>query len=151
MKVGDIMNREPVTARTTQTFGDAFRILVENRTTNLPVIDEDGVFKGNFDLNDIWRTLLPRATQLARKSIEDLAFVSSSIEKLKERIHEAGPLPVTQFLTAEDAPTLFPENPLTQAILLLDEHEEVLAVVDRQSRKLVGTLSSWDVLDPLRT
>jgi CBS domain-containing protein len=150
MKVGDIMNRTPVTACTTQTFAEAFRILVEHRATNLPVVDPDGVFKGNFDLTDIWSTLLPKAAQLARKSIEDLAFVSSSIEKLKDRIQESGSLSVTKFLTAEDAPALYPESPLTQAILLLDEHEETLAVVDRHSRKLVGTVSAWNVLDPLR-
>ena len=150
MKVAEIMNRAPVWVRSDSTFGSAFQTLLESHVTTIPVVDAEGVYKGIFDLKDIWDILLPKAAQLSRKSIEDLSFVSSSIDKMKDQIGEASALPITQFLTSEDLPALHPESPLIQAVLLLDEHGETLAVVDRHTRKLVGTISAWQLLDALR-
>ena len=150
MKVAEIMNRAPVSVRSDSTFGSAFQTLVESRLTTIPVVDADGVYKGIFDLKDIWDILLPKAAQLSRKSIEDLSFVSSSIDKMKDQIAEAAALPIGQFLTSEDLPALHPESPLIQAVLLFDEYGEMLAVVDRQTRKLVGTIGAWQLLDAMR-
>ena len=150
MKVAEIMNRAPVSVRSDSTFGSALQTLLESRVTTIPVVDAEGVYKGIFDLKDIWDILLPKAAQLSRKSIEDLSFVSSSIDKMKDQIAEAASLPIEQFLTSEDLPALHPESPLIQAVLLLDEYGETLAVVDRQTRKLVGTVSAWQLLDALR-
>jgi CBS domain-containing protein len=150
MKVAEIMNRAPVSVRSDSTFGSAFQTLLESRVTTIPVVDAEGVYKGIFDLRDIWDILLPKAAQLSRKSIEDLSFVSSSIDKMKDQIGEAASLPIAQFLTSEDLPALHPESPVIQAVLLFDEHGETLAVVDRQTRKLVGTIAAWELLDALR-
>jgi len=139
MKAGEIMNRAPVTVRTDQTFGEAFRVLIESRQATLPCVDGSGVYKGLFDLKDIWDVLLPKAAQLSRKSIEDLSFVSGSVERMKERLAEAAGLPVTRFLTADDAPPLHTDSPAMQA-----------AVVERGSGKLAGVVSPWHVLDALR-
>lgn len=149
MKTGEIMNRTPVTVRIDQTFGEAFRILVQNRASNLPVIDAAGVYQGSFDLTDIWNILLPKAVQLNRKSLEDLSFVSTSNEGLQELIDEASPLSVRLFVSDADAPPIYPDGPVIQAILMLDEYCETLAVIERGSRKLVGTVSAFDVLDRL--
>lgn len=149
MKTGDIMNRTPVTVRIDQTFGEAFRILVQNRASNLPVVDAEGVYKGSFDLKDIWNILLPKAAQLDRKSLEDLSFVSTSFEKLKDLIEEASSRTVSEFVNGDDAPPLYSDSPVMQAILLLDECGETLAVIDRRTRKMVGTVFAWDILDPI--
>jgi CBS domain-containing protein len=150
MKVAEIMNRTPVSVRSDSTFGSAFQTLLESRVTTIPVVDAEGVYQGIFDLKDIWHILLPKAAQLNRKSLEDLSFVSSSIGKMKDQIEEAASLPIAQFLTSADLPALHPESPLIQAVLLLDEYGETLAVVDRQTRKLVGTIAAWQLLDALR-
>lgn len=150
MKIGEIMNRAPISVRMDQTFGEAFRVLVETGHKFLPVVDADGVYHGNFDLNDIWGVLLPKAARLNRKSIENLAFVSSSLDKLKDRLGEEAGEPVSKYVTRSDAPPLAPENPVIQGILMLDECRETLAVVDPHSHKLVGILSATDVLNALR-
>ena len=149
LKTGDIMNRAPVSVRSDQRFDEAFQTLVRNRISNLPAVDEHGIYRGNFDLKDIWSILLPRAAHLDRNSLHDLSFVATSLDKLKDLIQDAASLRVSDFLNSNDTPALHPEDPVTQAILLLDEHGETLAVVDSQTRKLVGTLSPWDVLDPI--
>jgi len=150
MKVGDIMNRAPVTVRTDQTFGDGFGVLVQSRQTVLPCVDATGVYRGVFDLKDVWDILLPKAAQLNRKSLEDLSFVSSSVDKMKDQIGDAAAEPISRFLTAEDIPPLHPDSPLIQAILLFDEYGENIAVVERETRKLAGVISAWQILDALR-
>jgi CBS domain-containing protein len=150
MKIGEIMNRAPISVRMDQTFGEAYRALVETGHTFLPVVDASGVYHGNFDLQDVWGVLLPKAARLERKSIENLAFVSSSIEKMKEQLAEVAETPVSKYVTRTDAPPLSPDNPLIQGILMLDECGQTLAVVDPHSKKLVGVLSAADVLGVLR-
>lgn len=150
MKIGEIMNRTPVSVRMDQTFGEAFRVLVETGHTLLPVVDSEGVYRGNFDLADVWSVLLPKAVHLNRKSIENLAFIPSSLEKMKEQIAEEAGEPLEKYVTRSDSPPLSPESPVIQGILMLDECGGTLAVVDPQSHRLVGILSATDVLTALR-
>jgi CBS domain-containing protein len=150
MKVADLMNPAPVSVPVDATFGAAFQLLRDSRATSLPAVDAAGIYRGIFDLKDVWDVLLPKAAQLHRKSIENLAFVSTSVEKMKEQLALAASRPVTDFLTAEDAPPLHPDSPLLQAILLFDQYGETIAVVDRGTKKLVGSIASWQILDALR-
>lgn len=150
MKIGEIMNRAPVSVRMDQTFGEAFRVLVETGHKFLPVVDAEGVYHGNFDLKDVWGVLLPKAARLDRKSIENLAFVPSSLEKMKDKLADAAEDLVEKYVTRSDAPPLAPESPVIQGILMLDECGETLAVVDANTHKLVGILSATDVLNALR-
>lgn len=150
MKIAEIMNREPVVVRMDQTFGEALRILMDSGHGFLPVVDGEGVYLGNFDLEDIWSVLLPKAARLNRNSLGDLSFVSSSLEKMKDQLAEAAQEPVERFVTRADAPPLSPDSPVIQGVLMLDEYRESLAVVDTQTHKLVGILGAKDVLNALR-
>lgn len=150
MKIGEIMNRAPVSVRMDQTFGNAFRVLVETGHKFLPVVDADGVYRGNFDLADVWGVLLPKAVRLNRKAIENLSFISSSLDQMKEQIAEEESEPVEKYVTRNDSPPLSPDSSVIQGILMLDECGETLAVVDPHSHKLVGILSATDVLNALR-
>ena len=150
MKVVDIMNRAPVTVRSDQTFGEGLDRLLQSRQPVLPCVDPEGIYKGIFDLKDVWDILLPKAAQLNRRSLEDLSFVSSSIDKMKDQIAEAASEPIARFLNTEDAPVLHPESPLIQAILLFDDFGPNIAVVDRQTHKLTGVVSAWHLFDALR-
>lgn len=150
MKIGDIMHRAPVTVRMDQTFAEAFRLLAERHFTILPVVDAQGVHKGNFELRDVWDVLLPKAVKLDRKAIEDLSFVSSSVDKLKDLLADRGGEPVSNFVNGSDSPAIHPDSPLLQAILLLEEFGQSLVVVDRGTHKVVGVVSAWEVLDSLR-
>lgn len=150
MKIAEIMNRAPICVRLDQTFGDAFRILTESGHGFLPVVDADNTYHGNFELQDIWGVLLPKAARLSRSSLGDLSFLPDSLETMRERLREAADAPVSKFVTRADAPPVSPDTALIQGILLLDEHREALAVVDSKSHKLVGILGAKDVLNALR-
>jgi CBS domain-containing protein len=150
MKVSEIMNANPVTVRIDQTFAEGLEILLRTHHTMLPVVDGDGVYRGIFDVRDIWRILLPKAAKLTRRSLEDLSFAHTSPEKMREQIAAASELPIGRFVTKEDLPALTPECTVIQAVLMLDEHGETMAVVDKATRRLVGVLAPWQVLDILR-
>lgn len=150
MKVGEIMNANPVTVRIDQTFAEGFAILLRTHHAMLPVVDSEGIYRGIFDVRDVWQVLLPKAAKLSRKSLEDLSFAHSSPEKMREQIAEAAALPISRFVTKEDLPALTPDCTVIQAVLMLDEYGETMAVVDKATRKLVGVLAPWQVLDILR-
>ena len=150
MKIGDIMNRAPVTVQQGQTFAEAFKLMLEQRSSNLPVVDAQGAYLGNFDLRDVWNVLLPKATQLSRKSLEDLSFVSGSIDRYKDRLAEVAGDPVTRFVNKSDQPAVHPDTPVTQAMLQLDTVNEAIAVVDRKTHHVVGVVTAWEILDALR-
>lgn len=150
MKIGDIMNRAPVTVRIDQTFAEAYAVMLDRRFTSLPVVDAKGAYLGNFDLRDVWNVLLPKATQLSRKAIEDLSFVSGSVERYKDRLAEVSGESVAKFVNKTDQPAVHPDTPVTQAMLQLDAVNEAIAVVDRTTHHVVGVVSAWEILHALR-
>lgn len=149
MNVEELMRREPATIGADGTFAEAYRRLVELRVRSLPVVDPDGIYKGMFDLYDIWGVLLPRAARLNDASLQDLAFVSSSESQLRDKLREAGTKRVTEFVD-RDLPAVYPDTPLQEAVRLLYQHDGNLAVVDRKTHRLLGLLSAWEILEKLR-
>ncbi len=86
---------------------------------------------------------------LGMKSLTDLAFVSDAKDVMHEKLLEAGPRPVSQFLDAQVQP-IHPDTPVKEAILLFYKHQGDLPVIDRATRRLAGTVSPWEILQALR-
>lgn len=149
MTVGSIMNREPATVPLSENFENAFCMLRDRRIESLPVVDSEGIYKGMFDLTDVWELLLPRAILLRMQSLTDLSFVSDAREALQEKLKEAGPNRIVDYLDA-NVEAVYPETPVKEAIFLLMEHPGNLPVVDRGSRRLLGIVSPWEILEALR-
>lgn len=55
--VGDVMEKDPVTAAPGTSLRAAYDILVERRISILPVVDPDGVFQGLYSFKDVRRIL----------------------------------------------------------------------------------------------
>lgn len=150
MVVQELMNRDVMKLPLSATFGEAFRMLSEHKIRSLPVVDELGVYRGMFDLYDVWRVLLPKAATLGGDAVRDLAFLPTALEQLREKLREAENRPVREFLDDEKSPSVAAEAPVKEAILLLYRHGGNLPVVDRKSRKLLGIVSAWEILATLR-
>jgi IMP dehydrogenase len=56
-KVGDVMERDCVTAPPGTSLRQAYEILLEHRISILPVVDKDGVFEGLYSFKDVRRIL----------------------------------------------------------------------------------------------
>jgi CBS domain-containing protein len=149
MNVEELMNRDPLTIGADVSFSSAYQQLLDLRVRSLPVVDDAGIYKGMFDVYDIWGVLLPKAARLEGRSLRDLAFVSSSEGQLREKLREAGSHRVSEFVD-RDLPAIYPDTPLQEAIRLLYEHDGNLAVVNRKTGELLGLLSAWEILARLR-
>jgi CBS domain-containing protein len=150
MTAQTMMKTDIVTLVPGDTFGKAFNIMVDRRIRSLPVVDAQGVYKGMVDLFDVYQVLLPKAATLDSEFMQDLAFISGSKEKLKEKLEEAASRPVSEFLAGKEVEPIHPETAAQEALMLLFKHNGNIPVVDKNSHKLVGILSPWEILDPLR-
>ncbi|MCS7023702.1 MAG: CBS domain-containing protein [Bryobacteraceae bacterium] len=151
MTIQEVMKASPATVAPDETFGHAFALMMEQKLTHLPVVGSEGVYLGMFDLRDIWQVLLPKAALLAMDSLSDLAFFYESKKQLIDKLRHAANRRVEEFLKEEDAPLeVYPDMPVIEAVLLLHRHDGVLPVVDRKSRRLVGMVGAWDILERLR-
>lgn len=150
MTVQEVMSREPVTVALRETFAMAFATMMDGNLSNLPIVDEQGIYRGMFDFHDIWELLLPKAALLAMDSLPDLAFMADSKQQMSERLKEFGSRPMSDFLDDVESPAVHPDTPIKEAILLLHRHDGILPVVERKTRKLLGLVSAWDILVSLR-
>ncbi|MBL8176576.1 MAG: CBS domain-containing protein [Bryobacterales bacterium] len=149
MNVSTIMNPNPVTLSVTETFGAALALMRDRRVRVLPVVDLQGVYQGTFDFHDVWKTLLPKAVLLGMDSLTDLSFVSDAKDILTEKLAEASTRSVGEFLDVPIEP-IHPETPVKEAMLLFYQHDGDIPVVDRKTKRLVGIVSPWEIIDSLR-
>jgi CBS-domain-containing membrane protein len=119
---------------------------------NLPVVDASGVFVGLFGLRRLSHLLLPKAAlSLGAHSISDLHFLPDEIVQMGDRWHVIANQPVENFLEKKKK-LLFctPQTAFPELLALLDESKDSslpVIVVEGDSRKVVGMVSTWDVLE----
>lgn len=58
LKVDAVMTKEPVTIHPEQTIGEAARLMLENRISGLPVVDETGCICGIITESDIFSMIV---------------------------------------------------------------------------------------------
>lgn len=150
MTVSTLMNTHPITIGPEVSFGEALQTIEEHGIRGLPVVDSAGTYMGMFDLYDVWKQLLPRAVLIQEKFLEDLSFFSGTHQELKEKLTTAAPKPILEFLGDEQSPPIHPETPVEEAILLLFRHERALPVVEKKTRRFVGIVTAWEILNSLR-
>jgi CBS domain-containing protein len=144
------MKTDIATLSLSDTFGKAFELMVDGHISSLPVVDAQGLYKGMVDLYDVWQVLLPKAATLDSEFMQDLAFMSGSKDKLKEKLDDAAARPVSEFLDGKEITPVHPECPAQEAIMLLFKRGGCIPVVDKNSHKLLGIVGPWEILDPLR-
>ena len=140
------------TLRPTDSVADALSLMHEKHVRNIPVVDEAGTFIGLFGLRRLSHLLLPKAAlSLGRHSISQLHFLPDEIVQMGDRWHEIADQPVVNFLEKKKK-LLFctPETAFPELLALLDESKDTslpVIVVEGDTQKLVGMVSTWDVLE----
>ncbi len=71
--------------------------MLDDRVSDLPVVDAAGRFIGMFKLDRLYATLLPKAA-LIGYGMPDLAFVSDTLGQLREKMREIEHLAVRDFV-----------------------------------------------------
>ena len=85
----------------TETVADATRKMLEDRVSDLPVVNAAGELVGMFKLDRLYAALLPKAALLG-EGLTDLAFVSDTLDQLRERMREMQNRPVREFTVKPD-------------------------------------------------
>ncbi len=153
MTCQEIMNADPPVLRHTDTVGTALRRLLATRYLALPVVDDDRRYMGVFAKSRLFGLMLPSIVALEDllpkiAHLTDLAYLSDNLEDLRARFAALRGDPVAQYADRE-APTLKPDSPLMEAVLLVFRTRNFVPVVEPVSGRLVGMVSTWEILDKL--
>ena len=131
----------------TDTVAEATRRMLDDRVSDMPVIDASGALVGLFRLDRLYAALLPKAALLG-DGLSDLAFVSDTLGQLRAKMREVERRPVREFKVMP-AQVVHPETTPVQIILLLHHGANNIPVVSPDTGKLVGMVSARDVLAAL--
>ena len=138
------MTQAPLSVREDETVGAASAKLIEHRYINLPVVDASGKFVGMFGIYDLFSLLVPKVA-LAGGLLPNLRFMGDDPEDLRSKFREIGARTVGD-AAERDVRVLYPDTPQIEALRLFCEQHSTLAVVERDTRKLVGIVSYWDAV-----
>ena len=108
------------------------------------MVDSEGCYAGMFGVNDLLSMLVPRVA-LAGNVVANLRFIGDDPAELRKRYAELKSRRVGDSLD-RGASTLTPETPQNEAIQLLCQSHNALAVIDPATRKVVGVITGWDAI-----
>lgn len=147
MTCHSIMIPDPVTFRTEVSVGEAVGVLVARHFRSVPVVDATGKMVGQFGVHALLRMLVPRiATE--KLGLPHLPFVQDDLEDLRRRLRHFWDRPVGEY-AEHDYFVVHPDTPLTKTVLSLYHTHDNLPVVDRDSGRLLGIISYWDIVQRL--
>jgi len=142
MQVKHYMVRSVATVRDRDTMGEALATMVKHRRQALLVVDENETYVGEITSFTLARLLLPSEQDMARAT-QQPEF--ETINDVDDRITPHLSRHVADF-AEDDVPIMYPETPLVEAIKLLAEGALRLPVVEPETKKLLGAISSLTVL-----
>ena len=144
----NLMNPQPLTLRPTDTVATGADYILKHRLRHMPVVDEQGRYVGTFSIYSLLRLTLPKAV-IMEEGLADVSFIHETTGDLARRLRERGHEPVANWLSKDD-PVMHPATPTMEVMLLmLRGHTTSVPVVDKQSHRLEGIISFWNVLEKL--
>ncbi len=139
------MNPNPVVLRTSDTIEHGARQIMAKQRRSLPVVDDEGRFKGMLTVSCLLYLCLPHAAT-TDKGLTSVSFVQTSLDDLRERLKEKMDKPVTICLKEkETVMVVHPDMPILETLLTLYQTKANLPVVEKASGKLVGMISYYNV------
>ncbi len=148
MTAQTLMNPNPVTLRLTDTVAAAAEHIIKQHLRHIPVVDDQGRYVGTFSIYSLLQLALPKAVTM-KAGLSNAGFVNEETPELAQRLRERGNEPVANWLSKD--PVLYPDSSAMDALLMLLQGRVSVPVVDKQSQKLAGMMSSWNVIEKLTT
>ncbi|HFD86447.1 MAG TPA: CBS domain-containing protein [Gammaproteobacteria bacterium] len=138
-----IMDSEHTSLRPDHKIRSAAQCIMEKRYRSVPVTDENGRYLGLFGVTCLLKQVIPKAA-IIEDGLENLSFVNDTLTDLHQRFTEIADQPISICMN-QDAPTVAPDTPLIEALLILYRSKVSLPVVERESGKLLGMITYWGV------
>lgn len=143
LTASDIMDPNPTVLHPSDKVSKGVKCIMEHRYRRLPVIDDEGRFKGVFGVNCLLRLVLPKAVVMD-KGLKTVPFVRERLSDLHRRLKEVEDEPISLCMHYESE-QVSPDTPLLETLLILYKTRASLPVVDPKTNKLVGMISYFDV------
>lgn len=139
----EVMNPNPITLKPTDTIKCASEYIMKHRFRSLPVVDENFCFLGMFGVNCLLKQVIPGPV-LIQDGLENVSFIHESLEDLYQRFDEVSNQPIS-FCKSHEVQPVPPDTPLTEILLQLYETRSAIPVVEKDTCKLLGMISYWNV------
>ncbi len=150
MSAESIMSNDLFTLTPDVTVADALQAMCDHKVHNIPVVDREGAFVGLFSLRRITHALLPMAAQVEGGGLNiDMSFVTDSADAYLDRLLKIGHKPISEFLEKKKKLRFCKlDTPIPRILQLLSENPTSLPVlvIKGKQKKVVGMVSTWDVL-----
>jgi CBS domain-containing protein len=138
------MNPNPVILRTSDTIAHGAEQIMAKQRRELPVVDDEGRFQGMLTANCLLYLVLPKAATM-EQGLDALPFVRNSLDDLRVRLKKYLDKPITLCLTRKNVAVVHPDTPMLETLLILYRAKANLPVVEKNTGKLVGTISYYSV------
>jgi CBS domain-containing protein len=147
MTAKTLMNPDPMTLGPSDTVAAAADRILEHHLRHLPVVDEQGRYLGTFSVYSLLKLTLPQAV-LDKHGLDNVSFVTEHVGDLARRLGGRRDEPVRNWLNIHEV--AHPNTPAMEVMLLmLHGRTTSVPVVNKESGKLEGIVSFWDVLEKL--
>lgn len=138
------MNPNPGFLRTSDTIARGAKLIMAKERRSLPVVDEKDRFVGMFSANCLLYLVLPKAATM-EQGLDSLPYVQDTLDDLRERLKSYLDKSVTLCLKKKDVAVVYTDTPIVETLLTLYKAKANLPVVDRDSGRLVGTISYYSI------
>lgn len=132
----------------------AFQIIKKSRARFLPVVDSDGKYVGVFTAPTLLKLILPRAATIGMSSeatrvpIENLGFMNLTKADFDTQVERLREEKVSDNLSnPANIPVAAPDTPVMEGIFLVWKYKRHVILVEPDTKRFVGTVSSNSLLD----
>jgi CBS domain-containing protein len=147
MNCAAIMTSNPPVIPDSASVADAAAKLVAERASSLPVVDGSGRYIGMFGIRDLLGLLVPRGA-LAGDLVPNLRFLGDDADALRHKFQATGTL-TAGAMADRRAATLHPDMPEIDALRAFARDQATLAVIARDTGKLVGMVDCRNAIQAL--
>ena len=141
------MVKDVATIQPEQTVEDALRVFKDKDIRNVPIVDEDGIFKGLFGLQQVMLNLLPKSATM-EDGLESLNFIVDAAPGIAKRLRKIHATPVADLMN-KDAAFIHPDTSTIEALLILAKKGSPVVVVEEETHKFLGVVSRQTLLKNL--
>ncbi len=138
MKIRELMKRDVIVIKKGTSYQEVAKVLVDNKISGAPVVDEKGKIIGVVSEKDLFRAVYPSYSEFYESPESHLDF-----EKIEEEAKKGGDKKVEEFMSVRLI-TADPETPVLKigALMVANGIHRVPVVEDG---KVVGMVSRRDI------